>query len=241
MEARQLARATVKENVKASPLTQVAKAIGGCIVFVAVCGTAVFIPAGILQFWNAWLFLGLCLGSGTAIMVWAALRSPQLAQSRLTVKREDQKSQRAILLLLNVCGLGMLIVAGLDRRWHWSKVPALVVAAGSVVLVAGFVLMFFVMRENAFASGTIEIQKKQRVVSTGLYSVVRHPMYLSFIVISFPIPLVLGSWYSLIPAAGVCVPVVLRILNEERFLIRELEGYGSYLKKVRYRLIPFVW
>jgi protein-S-isoprenylcysteine O-methyltransferase Ste14 len=201
----------------------------------------VFIPAGTLRFWNAWLFFGLCLGSGGIAMVWTALRSPQLAQSRLTLKGERQVRQRVILLFLNVCGLGMLIVAGFDRRWHWSNVPAFAVAAGSIVMAAGFVLMFFVMRENSFTSGTIEIQQKQVVVSTGLYSVVRHPMYLSFIVISCSIPLVLGSWYALIAGAGVCVPVVLRILNEERFLVRELDEYEVYLKKVRYRLIPFIW
>jgi protein-S-isoprenylcysteine O-methyltransferase Ste14 len=234
-------RPKVRENMRTSPLTQVAKAIGGCAFFVAVCGLAVCIPAGTIRFWNAWLFLGLCFTSGVTITIWAALRSPQLARSRLTLKVERQKTQRAILLLLNIFGLGMLVVAGLDHRWHWSEVPAAAVAAGSVVLVAGFVVMFLVMRENTFASGTIEIQEKQVVISTGLYSVVRHPMYLSFIIISFPIPLVLGSWYSLILAICVCVPVVLRILNEERFLTRELSGYQSYLKKVRYRLVPFIW
>ena len=200
-----------------------------------------FIPAGTFRFWNAWLFLCLCLGSGVTITIWTVLKSPQLAKNRLTLKRERQKWQRVIMLLLNVCGLGLLSVAGFDRRWHWSEVPVLAVVVGSVVLVAGFLIMFLVMRENAFASGTIEIQEKQVDVSTGPDSAVRHPMYLSFIVISFPIPLVLGSWFALIPAVCICLPVVLRILNEERFLIRELNGYARYREKVRHRLVPFIW
>lgn len=203
-------------------------------------GVSLFLPAGTLAFWNAWVFLGLFVLSFLSILIYLALKNPEYAEKRFKAN-ERERPQQVVMSLLVLSAIAMLVVTGFDYRLHWSSVPKGIVILSSILVLAAFVMLFFVMRQNSYASRVVEIQKNQEVIDSGLYSVVRHPMYLAFSVIFVLSPIVLGSWYSLIPAA--CIPILLtfRISNEEKVLMAGLKGYDAYVKKVRYRLIPFIW
>jgi protein-S-isoprenylcysteine O-methyltransferase Ste14 len=154
---------------------------------------------------------------------------------------EKRPSQKIIQTIMAVFGLALLILPGLDHRWHWSDVPAALNALGFAGIVLGFSIVFFVFRENTFASGIVEVAKDQHVISSGPYAVVRHPMYVGAVILFLATPLALGSYWALIPAAVECVIIVIRLLDEETFLKTDLPGYAAYCGEVRYRLIPGVW
>ena len=203
-------------------------------------GLLLFLPAGSLEYMNGWLFIGLLflpmLILGTVLL----LKAPKLLEKRLGAKEKEntQKGVVAISGLLFVVGF---VVAGLDFRFGWSRVPLWVVIASSCVLLISYALYAEVMRENAYLSRTIEVQKDQKVVDTGLYGIVRHPMYAVTVWLFLSIPLVLGSWWSLLCFLPYVAVIVVRILNEEKVLEAGLEGYAEYKKHVKYRLLPFVW
>jgi len=216
------------------------RAVLNCVLIIIFFGLPLLLPAGTLRFWNAWLFLILFDACFLTILVYLASKNPEYAEKRFR-GNETERPQRIVMRLLVASALLMLLVAGFDYRFHWSSVPVVVVGIAAALIVAGFVMLFFVMRQNSYASRVVEIQKNQEVIDSGMYSWVRHPMYLAFSVIFVLSPTVLGSWYSLIPAA--CIPTLLtfRISNEEKVLMAGLRGYDAYTRKVRYRLIPFVW
>ena len=168
------------------------------------------------------------------------IRSPELLAKRLDVKEKQntQKGVVAIAALLFLCGF---VVAGLDFRFGWSHVPSVVTVIASAVLLVSYALYGEVMRENAYLSRTIKVQEGQKVVDTGLYKIVRHPMYAVTVWLFLAIPIVLGSWWALVSFLPYVVVVVVRILDEEKLLVRELEGYEDYKKRVKYRLLPFIW
>ena len=168
------------------------------------------------------------------------LKSPDLLQKRLSHK-EKEKTQQGVVAFSGLLFLSGFIIAGLDHRLGWTHVPLPVVIIASTVLLAGYGMYAEVMRENAYLSRIIEVQDGQKVIDTGLYGIVRHPMYLATILLFLSIPLVLGSWISLLLFAFYPVVIVIRILNEEKVLSAELKGYQAYKAKVKYRLIPFVW
>ena len=203
-------------------------------------GLPLFLPAWTLKFWNAWLFLGLFVIEYCSILVYFAVTNPEYAGQRLRGD-EEQVAQRIVMTLLVLCALGMLMIAGFNYRYHWSRLPRWLVVAASVVMTASFVAVMVVMRQNSYASRVVEIQEGQKVIDTGAYGIVRHPMYSAFSVLFCIVPLVLGSLWSLIPAF--CIPFLLtfRIRNEETVLLKGLKGYGEYVKRVEYRLIPYVW
>ena len=163
-----------------------------------------------------------------------------LLAKRLDAK-EKQKTQKGVQSLSGLVFVGGFVVAGLDFRFGWSSIPLPVVIAASVIFLVGYALYAEVMRENAYLSRTVKVEEGQKVISTGLYGVVRHPMYLASILMFLAIPLVMGSWYALIPFALYPVLMVIRIRDEERLLTQELDGYAEYKQKVRWRMIPFVW
>ena len=207
------------------------------LLFVA---SLIFIPAGSLKFLNGWLFIGVLFTAMIIVMAFLLAKDPDLLAKRLKTK-EKERPQKAYIFLSIILLLFTFGVPGLDYRFHWSNVPVAVVIAATVIMMAGYLIFFAVMRQNTYASRVIEIQEGQKLIDTGLYSLVRHPMYLGASVLYMSAPLVLGSWYALIPVAFMPVILIIRIMNEEKVLINGLQGYAEYMKKVKYRLIPFVW
>ena len=203
-------------------------------------GLMLFIPAGTLRYPNAWLFAGLLFLPMLILGAVLLCKSPDLLKKRLNCK-EKQRTQKGVVALAGLLFPAGFIVAGLDFRFGWSKMPAWVVIAASAILLISYALYAEVMRENAYLSRTIEVQKGQTVVDTGLYSVIRHPMYAVTIWLFLSIPLVLGSWFALLCFLPYPLLLVIRIHNEEALLTKELAGYEAYKKKVKYRLIPFIW
>jgi len=205
-----------------------------------ILGAAFFIPAGGFHYWNAWLLLGTLAVIGLFIGTYLVLNDPELLEKRMRVK-EKEKQQKSYIVLSILSFGGSFLISGLDFRFHWSGVPLWLVFTGLFFMASGFVLCFFVMKQNSYASSVVEIQERQKVIDTGLYSVVRHPMYLSVLIIYPALPIVLGSYYALIPMALIPFILVLRTRNEEWVLKAGLEGYEEYTKRVKYRLIPFIW
>jgi protein-S-isoprenylcysteine O-methyltransferase Ste14 len=215
-------------------------AISFCIVAILLFGLPLFLSAGSLVFPNAWLFLSLVVVSWFLIFTYLAIEDPALFEKRTTARREE-RAQTILKLLLTWTFLGALIISGLDFRYSWSKVPLFVVVFFTFVLIFGNILLFIVMKQNTYGSRAIEIQKNQEVIETGLYSVVRHPMYLAFSIIFCIAPLVLGSFYALVLTLFMPILIAMRIRYEEQVLRKGLDGYTSYMRKVRYRLIPYIW
>ena len=203
-------------------------------------GLLIFLPAGTLSYPGGWLFMGLLFVPMLVMGVVMLIRARDLLEKRLDVK-EKQGEQKGVVGLSALVFLVGFVLAGLDFRLGWSRVSLPVVIAASVLFLAGYAMYAEVMRENAYLSRTVKVEEGQEVVSTGLYGVVRHPMYMASVLMFLAIPLVLGSWYALVPFAAYPVLMVVRIRGEERLLTAELAGYEAYKKKVKYRMIPFIW
>ena len=203
-------------------------------------GLLIFLPAGTLAYANGWLFLALLfvpmLIAGFVMMA----KSPEFLKKRLDAK-EKQAAQKSVIAFAGLMFIAGFVVAGLDFRFGWSAMPGWVVIAASVVFLAAYALYAEVMRENAYLSRTIKVEEGQVVVDTGLYGVVRHPMYMITILLFLMIPLILGSWYALLVFAFYPAIIIVRLKDEERLLTKELPGYAEYTQKVRYRIIPFIW
>ena len=206
----------------------------------ALVGALLFLPAGSLAFFNAWLFIGLLFVPMLILGIVLLVKSPDLLKKRLDAK-EKQNAQKGVVAMSALLFLAGFIVAGLDFRFGWSHMPAWAVAVASAILLISYALYCEVMRENAYLSRTIEVQNGQKVVDTGLYGIVRHPMYAVTIWLFLAIPLVLGSYFSLLCFLPYIPVIVVRILNEEKLLSAELDGYEEYKKRVRYRLLPLIW
>lgn len=203
-------------------------------------GALLFLPAGSLLYPNAWLFLGLLFIPMLILGVVLLIKAPSLLQKRLNAK-EGERAQRGVVALSGMLFIAGFVVAGLDYRFGWSHIPSWVVAIASVILLVSYALYAEVMRENAYLSRTVEVQDGQHVVDTGLYGIVRHPMYAVTVWLFLSIPVVLGSWWSLLCFLPYVAAIVARILNEERVLEAGLAGYTDYKKRVKYRLFPFIW
>ena len=199
-----------------------------------------FLPAGTIRYPGGLLFLCLLFVPMLLLGILMLARARDLLAKRLDVK-EKQGTQKGVVAVMGLIFLGGFILAGLDFRFGWSKVPLPVVIVASVLFLVGYALYAEVMRENAYLSRTIKVEEGQTVISTGLYAVVRHPMYTASTVMFLALPLILGSWYALIPFALYPVIMVVRIRGEEKLLTAELSGYEEYTRKVKYRMIPFIW
>jgi len=209
------------------------------------CGLAavmllLFLPAGSIYYINGWLFIGILFIPMLFLGAVLLIKAPDLLAKRLEVK-EQEGTQKGVVALSGILFLGGFIAAGLDHRFGWSFVPFWLVIAASIVLVVSYALYGEVMRENAYLSRTIQVQEGQKVIDTGLYGIIRHPMYAVTVPLFLSMPLVLGSWISLIPFLPYPVIIAVRIQNEEKILTEGLSGYRDYQKKVKYRLIPFIW
>ena len=203
-------------------------------------GLLIFLPAGTLSYTYGWLFAGLLFGPiliAGFVMLW---KSPDLLRKRLDAK-EEQGKQKGVLAFSGLMFIAGFVVAGLDFRFGWSGMPLWATIAASVLFLIAYALYAEVLRENAYLSRTIKVEEGQTVVDTGLYGIVRHPMYAVTILLFLMMPLVLGSWYALIPFAFYPAIIIVRLKDEEDLLTRELPGYAAYKEKVKYRIIPFIW
>lgn len=207
---------------------------------VILVGVLIFLPAGTFSYFNGWLFMGILFVPMFIAGIVMMIKDPSLLKSRLDAK-EKEKKQDLVVKLSGLMFLSGFIVAGLGFRFDWYTLPRSVVIVGAVLFLLSYVLYAEVLRENTYLSRTIVVQEGQKVIDTGLYSVVRHPMYSATIILFLSIPLVLGSLYSFLIFLAYPVIIGMRIINEEKFLEKELQGYTEYKKKVKYRLIPFVW
>lgn len=207
---------------------------------VVLVGLLIFLPAGTFTFFNGWLFMGiLFIPMFLAGLVMMA-KNPKLLESRLDAK-EKEAEQSLVVKLSGLMFLAGFIVAGLGVRFGWYTLPKTVVIASAIVFLIAYILYAEVLRENTYLSRTIEVQEGQTVIDTGLYGIVRHPMYSVTLLLFLSMPLVLGSVYSFIIFLVYPFIIAKRIKHEEEFLEKELKGYKEYKQKVKYRLIPFIW
>lgn len=217
--------------------------VGALVKFLAgvvLVGLLVFLPAGTFAFFNGWLFMGILFVPMFVAGIVMIFKNPKLLQSRLDAK-EKQSDQSLVVKLSGLMFLAGFVVAGLDFRFGWLQLPKTVSIVAAVVFLAAYALYAEVLRENTYLSRTIEVQENQKVIDTGLYGIVRHPMYSVTLLLFLSMPLVLGSVYSFIIFLAYPLIIAKRIKGEEAFLEKELEGYSEYKQKVKYRLIPFVW
>lgn len=199
-----------------------------------------FLSAGTFAYWEAWVYLATLLTPIWLILKYLLKHDPALLERRMRVK-EKEAAQKLILALAFVCFFLAFLLPGLDKRFEWSHVPVVAVIVADVFVLLGYGIVFLVFRENPHASRIIEVEPGQVVVSSGPYAMVRHPMYLGQSLIFIFSPLALGSYWAMIPALGIILLLVARILNEERVLAKGLKGYPEYMQKIGYRLIPGIW
>ena len=207
---------------------------------VILVGVLLFLPAGSFSYWNAWFFMGLLFIPMFIAGIIMMFKNPMLLKSRLDVK-EKEKEQKEVILYSGLMFLLGFILAGLNYRFSWIMIPNIVVIIASILFVVSYILYAEVLRENTFLSRTIKVQENQKVVDTGLYGIVRHPMYSVTLILFLSMPLILGSLISFIIFLAYPFIIAKRILNEEKVLEKDLKGYKQYEKKVKYRLIPFIW
>jgi protein-S-isoprenylcysteine O-methyltransferase Ste14 len=207
---------------------------------IVVVALILLLPAGDIAYWEAWVYMGLLFIPVTIVGSLLLTRDPELLERRLRA-RERQPGQAAVVLVSSVVMLPLLILPGLDHRFGWSQVPLWVVIAADLLILLGYILFALTLRENSYASRVVEVESSQRVIDTGPYSLVRHPMYLAMCIMFVLTPLALGSWWGLVPALVFPLTLVGRIRQEEDLLRSELPGYAEYCQRVRYRLVPMVW
>ena len=204
-----------------------------------ICGL-LFVPANSFEYWNAWLFMGLLFIPMFIVGIVLMIKNPELLSKRLNAK-EKENEQKWVLLFSGLMFLSGFIIAGLNYRYGWIEMPNIVIIISTVLFIIAYILYGEVLRENTYLSRTIEVQENQKVIDTGLYGIVRHPMYAATILLFLTMPLILGSIISFIIFLVYPIIINKRIKNEEQVLEKDLEGYSEYKKKVKYKVIPFIW
>ena len=199
-----------------------------------------FLPAGTFAFWEAWVVLAILFIPMALSFPYWLKNDPEVVERRSKTS-EKESEQKLIVKILSLCFILTFLIPGFDKRFEWSIVPTPVVIVADILVMFGYGICFLVIRENRFASRTVEVEQEQSVISSGLYAIVRHPMYLGVLLMCISLPLALGSYWAMIPALLIIPVLVARIRNEESVLIRELKGYREYLQKTKYRLIPGIW
>lgn len=210
------------------------------LLFMIIMIAMFFLPAGSFAYWEAWVYLILILVSMLAFLAYFLKADPELLERRMRSK-EKETEQRLIIGIMSVCFIFIFLIPGFDQRFGWSRVPVIMVIIADIVVLLGYGFVFLVLRENSYASRIIEVEKDQKVISSGPYAMVRHPMYVGVAMMFLFTPLALGSYWALIPSILMIFVLVPRIFNEEKVLERDLVGYREYMQKVRYRLIPGIW
>ena len=219
------------------------KSLLSVLVLAVVMGVVVFVAAGTIDYWQAWVCLTLFTIASFFTTLYLIKNDPELLKRRMRggPTAEKRTPQRLIMFFTSLAFLGLLVVPALDHRFGWSKVPLYSVLAGDALIAIGFYFIFLVFRENTYTSATIEVASDQKVIESGPYALVRHPMYASALLYLLGTPLGLGSYWGLLPAVAMLPFLIWRLFDEEKLLARELEGYKRYQQRVRYRLVPGVW
>ena len=216
------------------------EAIMKVLLGILIIGLLLFLPAGTINYCNGWLLIGILFVPMFIAGIVMMIKSPELLKKRLNVK-EKQGEQKQVVLFSGIMFVAGFIVAGLNYRYGWIMIPNILVIISSVIFVLSYILYAEVLRENKYLSRTIEVQENQKVIDSGLYGIVRHPMYMATIFLFLSMPLILGSIYSF--AIFLLYPIIIakRIKNEEEVLEKDLNGYREYKEKVKYKVIPFIW
>jgi protein-S-isoprenylcysteine O-methyltransferase Ste14 len=219
------------------------KLLGSLAALLAVMGFLVFAAAGTLDFWQAWLFLACYCTASLVVSIWLERNDPALLGRRMRggPLAEGEKSQKIIMTITSAGFIALLVVPGFDHRFGWSEMPTVVSVSGDALLLAGWLGILAVFRANSFAAATIQVTSGQRVVSTGPYAIVRHPMYATALLMLLGIPISLASWWGVLAWVALLPALAWRLIDEEHILMRDLEGYSAYRQEVRWRLIPHVW
>jgi protein-S-isoprenylcysteine O-methyltransferase Ste14 len=219
------------------------KAFAGMLQLLIMLGLTIFLPAWTLDYWQAWILVAIFFVCTLAVTLYLMKNDPKLLERRVKagVGAEQERSQNIIQAIAALVFISIFVVSALDHRFSWSTVPPSLIALGDILIVLGFYLVFLVFKENTFASGTIEIGAEQKVIMTGPYALVRHPMYVGALVMLLGVPLALGSLWGLLAIVPMVVVLVARLLDEEKFLAKNLVGYSEYQGKVRHRLVPLIW
>ena len=216
------------------------KALGGLLYIFIAISALIFLSAWTFNYWQAWTFLAVFMISISAIFIYLAKYDPSLLARRIKTS-EQEHSQKIIRFLVNIAFAAAIIVSALDHRFVWSAVPLGIIFIGDSVVLLGLLIIFVVFKENTFTAQTVEVEAGQKVVSTGPYALVRHPMYVGGLVFMLGIPPALGSWWGLLMILLFTPAIAWRILDEEKLLAKDLPGYLEYCRKVKYRLVPLVW
>jgi protein-S-isoprenylcysteine O-methyltransferase Ste14 len=199
-----------------------------------------FLPAGTFVYWEAWVYLAILFLPMSLVLIYLLKNDPELLARRMKM-REREAKQKLIVKLSYIPFILAFLLPGFDRRFGWSNVPVGVIVIANILVLLGYGIVFWVFRENRYASRIIEVEPKQTVIRSGLYALIRHPMYLGSLLLYIFSPLALGSYWAMIPAILIIPFIVARILNEESVLARDLKGYHEYLQQIHYRLIPGIW
>ena len=229
--------------MKASNRHIKSKAFFGLLFLLVVLWFGLFLPAWSLYFWQAWVFWLIFSISTILVTLYLLKKDLKLLETRTKVgpTAEVEKSQKIIQIFASIFFISLILIPGFDHRYHWSNVPIVLVITGDIFVLLGFIIVFLVFKQNSYASGIIETDTEQKVITTGPYRIVRHPMYAGGLLLLLFAPLALGSYWALPFALLLFVVIVLRVLYEEKFLMQNLPGYEEYCKKTRHRLIPWIW
>ena len=203
-------------------------------------GLIVFLPAGTIKFWEAWVYFGILFIPMIFVLTYLLKNDPELLERRMKMK-EKEEPQKVFVKLSILVFLIAFIIPGFDHRFEWSEVPFIVIIIADLFIFIGYLLFFLVLKENTYASRIIQVEKDQRVISTGLYAIVRHPMYVAVIMMYVLSPLALGSYWAVVAVLPLPVLIIFRIKSEEKILIDKLPGYREYTQEAKYQLIPYIW
>ena len=219
------------------------KAIGGLAILFLVMASLLFLPARTFAYWQAWVLLAVYFSASIAISLYLITSDPALLARRMSGGpfAEKEPAQRVIMSITSLAFVGLLVLPAIGHRLRWSELSPGAALAGDVLVLLGWLGIFFVFRENSFSSATIELASDQRVISTGPYAWMRHPMYAAALVMLLGIPIALGSSWGVLIVVAMLPVLIWRLLDEERFLVRNLPGYAEYQRRVRYRLLPPIW
>lgn len=225
------------------PATVTTKALVGLVQLLVILAALLFLSAGSLRYWQGWLLWIVFAAAAIPISIYFIKKDPALIERRLKAgpRAEKETTQKVIQVLASIFFGTLIIVPGLDHRFGWSHLPVYVVFTGDALVIVGLLIVFFVFKENSYASAVIEVDKGQAVISTGPYRLVRHPLYAGDLLFLFGVPLALGSLWGLLLWLPTTAIIVLRLINEERYLSENLAGYAEYRSKTRYRLLPGIY
>lgn len=205
-----------------------------------VIGLLMLWPAGTFDFWQVYAYFGILLVPMFFALIYFLRNAPEVLERRMKTSEKEATQQRVVAILI-ISVLAIFMIPGFDKRFGWSEIPVWLVLVGDAVMLLGYLFMIYVMKVNSFAARTIEVEQNQRVIDSGPYALVRHPMYAGFLLMYIATPIALGSWWAFLAVAVVPIALIFRIINEEMVLHRDLDGYGEYTLRIRWRLVPGIW